>query len=39
MESEQATLMDSIKDVVQKFHVGSRIQETPEEGQRAYQPK
>ena len=33
-ESEQTTPGDSIK-----FHVGSRVQQTPEEGQRTHWPK
>ena len=33
-ESEQATLVDSIKDVVR-----SSVRQTPEEGRRTYQPK
>ena len=31
--------MDSIKDVVSKFREVSRVRQTPEEGQRTYQPK
>ena len=37
MESEQATPVDSIKDVVRSE--GSRVQQTPEEGWRTYWPK
>ena len=38
MESEQATPMD-VKGCSSKFHVGSRVRQTPEEGRRTYQPK
>ena len=39
MESEQATPVDSIKDIVSKFCEGSQVRQTPEEGWRTYHPK
>ena len=38
-ESEQATPVDSIKDVVQSSVKGSRVRQTPKEGLRTYRPK
>ena len=39
MESEKATFMDSIKDVVRSSVKVPPVRQTPEEGQRTYQPK
>ena len=39
MESEQATPCGLNKGHGSKFHVGSQVQETPEEGQRTHRPK
>ena len=38
-ESEQATLVDSVKGRSSKFREGSRVRQTPEEGWRTYRPK
>ena len=39
MESEQATPRGFNKGRSSKFHVGSRVRQTPEEGRRTYWPK
>ena len=39
MESEQATPMDSIKDIVQSSVKVPRVRQTLEEGQKTYRPK
>ena len=39
MESEQATPRGFNKGCSLKFRDGSRVRQTPEEGQRTYQPK
>ena len=39
MESEQATPHGFDKGRSSKFHVDSRVRQTPEEGRRTYRPK
>ena len=39
MKLEQATPVDSVNGRSSKFHVGSWVRQTPEEGQKTYWPK